>query len=97
MKAADAGVERAKSLMSIVGALVKAELRAGADSARARAEVAAADTQRIQARQALALARASLAQLLGAPVDQVDAGKLLRCPGGLAPSIPHPPIPPGPA
>ena len=77
VKAAEAGVERAKVVEGIVAALVKAELRAGADGARARAEMAAADTQRIQARQALELARVSLAQLLGGPVAQVDAGKLL--------------------
>ena len=80
VKAADAGVERAKTVDEIVAALVKAELRAGADSARARAELAAADTQRIQARQALALARASLAQLTGTPVESVTAGKLLSDP-----------------
>jgi len=77
VKAADAGIERAKVVDDIVAALVKAELRAGADSARARAELAAADTQRIQARQALALARASLAQLTGAPIEAIAAGKLL--------------------
>ncbi len=80
VKAADAAVSRAKTLDEIVGALVKAELRPGADSARTRSEIAAADTQRIQALQAVALARASLAQLTGAPVESIDAGKLLADP-----------------
>lgn len=77
VKAATAGVERAKAVEGIVGALVKAELRPGADAARARAEVAAAETQLIQARQSVALAKASLAQLVGGEVAAVEAGKLL--------------------
>ena len=91
VKAAEAGVERAKTIDEIVAALVKAELRAGADSSRARAEVAAADTQRIQAQQALALARASLAQLVGTSVEQVNAGKLLTD----APAVAAPEAAPG--
>jgi len=90
VKAAEAGVERAKSIDGIVAALVKAELRAGADSARARAELAAAETQLVQSRQAVALARASLAQLTGAPVEAIVPGKLLAEP----PAPPAPEAPP---
>ncbi|MBK7926730.1 MAG: TolC family protein [Bryobacterales bacterium] len=85
VKAATAGVERAKAVEGIVGALVKAELRPGADAARARAEVAAAETQLIQARQSVALAKASLAQLVGGEVVGVEAEKLLaEAPGSTA-------------
>ncbi|MEK7409301.1 MAG: TolC family protein, partial [Acidobacteriota bacterium] len=78
--AADAGVERARVFHQAVDALVKAELRPGAEAARARAEVALAETQRIQAEQALAVARASLAQLVGAApaTIQVEPGRLLE-------------------
>ena len=95
VKAATAGVERAKAVEGIVGALVKEELRPGADAARARAEVAAAETQLIQARQSVALAKASLAQLVGGEVAAVEAGKLLgESPAGVvaeaAPAASHP-------
>jgi len=77
VKAASAGVDRAKTVEGIVGALVKAELRPGADTARAHSEVAAAESQLIQARQSVALAKASLAQLVGGKVAAVEAGNLL--------------------
>ncbi len=67
VRAAEAGVERARILHESVDALVQAQLRPGAEAARARAELALAETQRIQAEQAVAVARASLAQLLGRP------------------------------
>jgi outer membrane protein TolC len=65
VKAARAQVERARVFTESVNALVKAGLRPGAEAARAKAEQALAENQRIQAEQAVALARASLAQFLG--------------------------------
>jgi outer membrane protein len=78
--AAKAGVERARVLDQVVGALVKNELRPGADGSRARAEMALADTQLIRAEQAVDEARAALAQLLGVAPAQVsiEAGNLLQ-------------------
>ncbi len=80
VEAARAGVARAKTFHEVVSALVKAELRPGAESARTRAELAMADTQRIQAEQAVAMAKAALSQFLGAVPGAIDAGKLLDSP-----------------
>jgi len=62
---AKAGADRARVVNQTVEALVKNQLRPGADASRARAELAFAETQVIQAQQALDVARAALAQLLG--------------------------------
>ncbi len=80
--ASRAGVERSRVLDQVVGALVKAELRPGADAARTRAELAAAETLLIQAEQAATVAKVGLAELLGVPPSQValDAGPLLGPP-----------------
>lgn len=82
---ANASVKRAQVFSDIVNALVKAELRPGAEASRARAELASAQLQVAQAEQAVAVAKASLTQYLGgsAAAIQVDAGKLLESPGGL--------------
>ncbi len=66
LRAAAAGVERARVFFTVVDAQVKAGLRPGVDSARARAELAGAETQRIQAEQGLDVARVGLAQIIGA-------------------------------
>ena len=63
--AAQAGLERADVLLRIVNALVKAELRPGADASRGESEVAAARTQLFQAEQAVDMARATLMQFSG--------------------------------
>ncbi|MEX2264857.1 MAG: TolC family protein [Bryobacteraceae bacterium] len=83
--AAQAGVERSRVLLNIVEALVKAQLRPGADASRNRAELALAQTQLIQAQQAIRIARASLAQMLGAAPAQISVvpGPLLQAPQGL--------------
>jgi outer membrane protein TolC len=89
--AAEAGVQRSKVLQEMVEALVKAELRPGADRSRARAEAAAAETQLIQARQAIDVAKASLCQFLGAAPDRISVqqGRLLdSLPDAAAPSGP---------
>ncbi len=85
--AARASVERTRVLERVVRALVKAELRPGADAARARAEAAAAQTQLALAEQAAAVARAGLAQWLGVDPSRiaVQAGSLLRPPPPDAP------------
>jgi outer membrane protein len=70
-KAAQAGVARAETIARTTRAQVAAQLRPGADSSRAEAEMAAAVTQLIQARQAVEIARAALAQFVGGNPPQV--------------------------
>lgn len=82
--AAKAGVERAKVLSTVVDALVKSQLRPGADAARSRAELAVAQTQLIQAQQAVRVARTSLAQFLG-----VSSSEIVVEPGPLLEAIPE--------
>lgn len=81
-RAARAGVERTQVVARNLHALVNAELRPGADASRADAELAAARTQVIQAEQAIAVARATVAQFTGIGVEQVAAAgpKLLTLP-----------------
>ena len=78
--AAKAGVERARVLNQIVGTLVKNELRPGAEESRTRAELAVAETQLIQAEEAVEVGRATLAQLLGVSPQTitVQSGPLLN-------------------
>jgi len=80
--AARAAVERARVLGGIVDALVKNELKPGADASRAHVEIALAENQLIEAEQAAEVARAGLAQLLGVdPHDlSVQPGPLLQLP-----------------
>ncbi|MGJ5813767.1 TolC family protein [Paludibaculum fermentans] len=81
-RAAQAGVKRAGTVLRIISAQVRAELRPGADQSRAEAEEAAARTQFIQAQQALEVARANLAQFTGGEpaTTPLPAGNLLRLP-----------------
>jgi outer membrane protein TolC len=78
--AARAGVERARVLNEVIATLAKNELRPGADASRSRAELALAQTQQIQAEQAVAVARAALAQLLGTKPETIliEPGPLLQ-------------------
>jgi outer membrane protein TolC len=80
--AARAGVERGETVARTIRALVASELRPGADASRADAELAAARTQLIQAEQAVAVARATVARFTGAPPDQlaIAAPALTRLP-----------------
>jgi outer membrane protein TolC len=82
VRAARANVERQEVFANAVAALVRAQLRPGADDSRAQAELALARIQLIQAEQAEQIARANLAQWLGvAPAAvQVAAGPLLQMP-----------------
>jgi outer membrane protein TolC len=87
-QAAQAGVDRAETIVRTTRAQVAAELRPGADSSRAEAELAAAQTQLIQARQAVEVARAGLAQFVGIDPAQlaISAPGLLQLPQEAAPT-----------
>jgi len=80
--AAAAGVERARVLSVVVDALVKNELRPGAEASRTKAELALAQTQLIQAEQSVEVGQAALSQVLGLPPSQISIvpGKLLDPP-----------------
>jgi outer membrane protein len=73
--AALAGVDRARTLAESVNVLVKNELRPGAEASRAKAELALAQTQLIQAEQAVEVGRAALAQLLGVAPAATDVAR----------------------
>jgi outer membrane protein len=90
--ASRAGVERARVLNEVIETLAKNELRPGADASRSRAELALAQTQQIQAEQAVAVARAALAQLLGTKPETIaiEPGLLLQAPP--APQVPEVPV-----
>src|SRR5262249_3660406 len=62
VRAAQAGVDRADTVVKTTTAQVNAQLRPGADQSRAEAERAAAETELIQAQQATDVARANLGQ-----------------------------------
>src|SRR5215472_16410645 len=81
--AAKAAVDRATVLNQAVEALVRNQLRPGADASRTRAELALAQTQQIQAEEAVDVGRAALAQLLGGSPQAiaVQPGPLLQLPG----------------
>jgi outer membrane protein TolC len=80
--AAEAGVERARVINEVVQALAANELRPGADASRSRAELALAQTQEIEAEQAVDVARTTLAQLLGTNFQSIsiEPGPLLQLP-----------------
>jgi outer membrane protein len=78
--AARAGVDRATTLNQVIETLVKNELRPGADASRTRAELALAQTQLIQAEQAVDVSRAALAQFLGLAPEgiSIEVDRLLQ-------------------
>ena len=80
--AARAGVERARVLDQVIETLATNQLRPGADASRSRAELALAQTQEIQAEEAVDVAQATLAQLLGIGRERiaVQPGPLLQLP-----------------
>jgi outer membrane protein TolC len=82
VRAATAGVERARVVFEVVNARAEAGLRPGAEASRARAEVAAAESSRARAEQTAAVARAELARWLGVAPDRVSLapGPFLRLP-----------------
>jgi outer membrane protein len=65
VRAMQANVERLEIFANAVRVLVENQLRPGADASRIDAELAAARSQRIQAEQTAALARATLAEAIG--------------------------------
>ncbi len=86
--AARAGRERARVFSQVTDSLAQSGLRPGADAARARAELALAETQLIQTEQAVDVARAVLADFLGFPAAQIgiQPGPLLGEPPATNPS-----------
>jgi outer membrane protein len=88
VRAARADVERTDVFANAVAALVKNQLRPGADDSRAQAELAVARIQLIQAEQAEQVARANLAQWLGvrAMEVQIAGGPLLELPPSPVPA-----------
>ncbi len=83
VRAAEAGLKRARALEQAVEAVTRAGLRPGADLERARAETALARTQLARAEQARAVTRTALAQLLGAAAAEISLA-----PGPLAEAPP---------
>jgi outer membrane protein len=82
VRAMQANVERLGVFAETVGVLVKNELRPGVDASRARAELALARTQLIQAQHTEEIARATLAEVLGVAGERlaVQAEPLLKLP-----------------
>ncbi|MBF6571746.1 MAG: TolC family protein [Candidatus Binataceae bacterium] len=91
VRAARAGVERARVFAVAVKGRVNSGLRPGADASRADAEVALALNQEISAEQAERIARATLVEALGGRIDsgvKVASGRLLDMPA-TAPVVEH--------
>ena len=88
VEAAQAGVDRAQTVLQTITGLVNAELRSGADASRAQAELAAARTLTIQASQAVEIARANLGRFIGMDVARstTSAARLLELPPGQPPA-----------
>jgi outer membrane protein TolC len=82
VRAAGANVQRMDVFTNSVTVLVQNQLRPGADESRARAELALARIQLIQAEQAEQISRANLAQWLGvrAADVQISSAPLLQPP-----------------
>jgi outer membrane protein len=92
VKAARADVDRRQVFANAVKVLVDNELRPGADSSRAKAELARARTRLIRAEQAEQESHAALADILGiagTPV-QIESGPLLELPPASA--LPFTPV-----
>jgi outer membrane protein TolC len=91
VRAAQAGVDRADVLLRTITAQVNAQLRPGADQSRAEAELAAARTQLIQARQAIDVSLANLGQFLGLDPARVSvvSGELGQLPPEQSPAPPN--------
>jgi outer membrane protein TolC len=92
VRAAGANVERTEVFTNSVAVLVQNQLRPGADESRARAELALARIQLIQAEQAEQISRANLAQWLGVRATdvQISAAPLLQMPPQVPPTPPDP-------
>ena len=88
VRAAQAGVDRAETVVKTITAQVNAQLRPGADQSRAQAELAAARTLLIQAQQAVEVSRANLSQFVGTDPSQIAVvtGSLVQLPPEQAPA-----------
>ena len=88
VRAAQAGVDRAETIVRTITAQVNAQLRPGADQSRAEAELAAARTQLIQAQQAVDMARATLGQFTGLEPSRIAVvtGGLVQLPAEQTPA-----------
>jgi outer membrane protein TolC len=88
VRAARANLERQGVFSNAVSVRVKNQLRPGADDSRAQAELALARIQLIQAEPAEQIARANLAQWLGASSAdvQIDAARVLNAAPAPSPS-----------
>lgn len=87
--ATEADAARRGTLAQAAQTLADNQLRPGAEASRAAAERAAAETRAIQARQGLAIAQATLMQLLGAakgPIAVSTAALLDHAAEGIVPS-----------
>jgi outer membrane protein len=86
VRAADANVARAQVFADSVHVLIANQLRAGADGARADAELSAAKNQSNRAQQTAEINRAALAEALGEPAKTfvVEEGRLLDLPRDLS-------------
>jgi outer membrane protein TolC len=91
VRTAEANVSRAQVFADSVRVLVNNGLRAGADSARADAELSAARNQLNRARQTAEIDRAALAEALGVPGSTVtiDSGPLLDLPPDTSVPVPN--------
>lgn len=81
-RAADAAVQRSRTVLELVDAQVKADLRPGADASRARAELAVSQNGAVLARQAIAEAKAAVAGYVApdTAVLELAVGRLLEAP-----------------
>ena len=87
LAAADADVQRREVLARAAHTLADNQLRPGAEASRADAELAAARTRGIQARAAVTLAQATLAQMLGMPDGPIGVSTA-RLLDNVVPTIP---------
>jgi outer membrane protein len=91
VRAAQAGVDRADTVVKTITAQVNAQLRPGADQSRAEAERAAAETEVIRAEQAIDVARANLAQYVGLDPSSISviSGGMVQLPPEESPAAPE--------
>ena len=82
LAAAQANVERLEAFANIVRALVRSQLRAGAEQSRTEAELAAARNRFTEAKRNAELARLALAEALGVPGTRIslEPDAVLRVP-----------------
>lgn len=86
VRAAEANLSRSQVFADSVHVLVDNQLRAGADAARADAELSVAKNQLNRAEQTAEISRASFAEVIGSPGAYVaiDEGSLLELPRDLS-------------